>query len=240
MIQAASHTRGGLFLYNKRAMKYFILSIDDGTVYDKKVIPILNRHGIKGTFNLNTGLEDFVWYKDGRPVERLHIEENKGLYEGHEVASHSLTHPHLTQCCNDHIGYEVGVDMENLGRIFQRQIKSFAFPFEDFDERSINRIKAIGGLTAIRVSEINRSFRFPIDPFHIKITSLNIKEALELFPSFLKDKDAELFVFVSHAYDFEFDETYDELEKLCEMVERTKGVKSIFTHELPAIMGYQG
>ena len=221
-------------------MKYFILSIDDGTIYDKKVIPILNRHKIKGTFNLNTGLEDFVWYKDGRPVERLHIEENKDLYEGHEVASHSLTHPHLTGCCNDHIGYEVGVDMENLSRIFKRPIKSFAFPFEDFDERCINRIKNIGGLSAIRVSEIDRSFHFPIDPFHIKISSLNIKEALELFPSFLKDKEAELFVFVSHAYDFEFDETYDDLERLCEMVEKEKEVKSIFTQELPLAMGLEG
>ena len=233
--------RGGLFLYKegimKAIMKYFILSIDDGTVYDKKVIPILNRHKIKGTFNLNSGLEDFVWYNEGRPVKRLHLEENKELYEGHEVASHSLTHPHLTQCCNDHIGYEAGVDMENLGRVFARPIRSFAFPFEDFDERSINRIKAIGGLSAIRVSEIDRSFRFPIDPFHIKITSLDVKEALELFPSFLEDKEAELFVFVSHAYDFEFNDTYAELEKLCEMVASAKDVRSIYTHELPVFMG---
>ena len=32
-------------------MKYFIFSIDDGTIYDKKVIDIFNKYGIKGTFN---------------------------------------------------------------------------------------------------------------------------------------------------------------------------------------------
>lgn len=217
-------------------MKYFILSIDDGTVFDKKVVPILNKYGIKGTFNLNSGLEDFVWYNEGRPVRRLHLEEYRSLYDGHEVASHTLTHPHLTMCHNDHIGYEVGVDMENLGRIFKRPIRSFAFPFEDFDDRCIERIKAIGGISAIRVSEIDSSFAFPVDPFHIKITSLNVKEALSLFPEFEKDGNAELFVFVSHAYDFEFDGTYDELEKLCEMVTKAKGVRSIYTYELPVVM----
>ena len=221
--------------YNLSEMKYFILSIDDGTVYDEKVIPILNRHGIKGTFNLNSGLDDFVWYNEGRPVRRLSLDHNVQLYQGHEVASHSLTHPHLTQLSDDHIGYEVGVDKERLERIFGRPITTFAFPFEDFDERSINRIRAIGGFTAIRVSEVDSSFRFPIDPFHIKITSLNVHEALELFPRFLASKEAELFVFVSHAYDFEFGNSYDALEKLCEMVEHSDAV-SIFTSELPTIM----
>ena len=216
-------------------MKYFILSIDDGTIYDKKVIPILNRHHIKGTFNLNSGLEDFVWYQYEKPVRRLKLSENIELYKGHEVASHSLTHPHLTLCNDDHIGYEVGVDKENLERIFARPVTSFAFPFEDADERCINRIKAIDGFTSIRISDIDTSFRFPIDPFHIKITSLDIYDALERFPSFLKDGQAELFVFVSHAYDFEFNDTYEALERLCKMVEES-GIQSIFTSELAVIM----
>lgn len=216
-------------------MKCFILSIDDGTVYDEKVIAILNRHGIKGTFNLNSGLDDFVWYGEGRPVRRLPLPQCVELYRGHEVASHSLTHPHLTECSDDHIGYEVGVDKENLEHIFDAPVTSFAFPFEDFDERSIARIKAIGGFTAIRVSEIDSSFRFPADPFHIKITSLDVKETLAKFDAFLGDEKAELFVFVSHGYDFEFNDTYQDLERLCEMVENSD-VISIFTRDLPRIL----
>ena len=216
-------------------MKYFLLSIDDGTIYDAKVIPILNRYGIKGTFNLNSGLDDFVWYSEGRPVRRLKLPECVGLYRGHEVASHSLTHPHLTQCSDDHIGYEVGVDKENLERIFGREVTSFAFPFEDFSSRCINRIKAIDGFTAIRLSEIDRSFSFPIDPYHIKITSLDIREALLLFQDFLQDEKAELFVFVSHGYDFEFNNTYEELECLCRAV-KENGIRSIYTNELPSLL----
>lgn len=216
-------------------MKYFILSIDDGTIYDHKVIEILNRYNIKGTFNLNSGLEDFLWFNEGRPVQRLKLLENIDLYKNHEVASHSLTHPHLTGCNDDHVGYEVGVDKENLERIFGYPISSFAFPFEDFDERTINRIKMIDGFKAIRVSEIDTSFRFPIDPFHIKITSLDIVDALNKFDEFINDDNAELFVFVSHGYDFEFNNTYDALEKLCKKVSQSN-VKSIYTRELPSIL----
>ena len=57
-------------------MKYFIFSIDDGTIYDKKVIEIFNKYNIKGTFNLNSGLDDFVWYLNDKPIERLSLKDN--------------------------------------------------------------------------------------------------------------------------------------------------------------------
>ncbi len=217
-------------------MKYFIFSIDDGTIYDEKVIAILNRHGIKGTFNLNSGLDDFVWYDEGRPVCRLPLPQCVELYKGHEVASHSLTHPHMTMLDDDRIGYEAGVDKENLERIFGYPISTFAFPFEDFDERSIHRV-AIIGFTAVRVSEIDASFRFPVDPYHIKITSLDLRDAVEKFPAFLEDPEAELFTFVSHGYDFEFGQTYELLDSFCAKVKES-GVTSIHTRDLPKIMGF--
>ena len=56
-------------------MKYFIFSIDDGTVYDKKVIEIFNKYNIKATFNLNSGLDNFVWYLGEKPIHRLNLQE---------------------------------------------------------------------------------------------------------------------------------------------------------------------
>ncbi|MBQ2070032.1 MAG: hypothetical protein II467_03790, partial [Bacilli bacterium] len=60
----------------RHKMKYFVLSIDDGTVFDAKTIAILNRLGLHATFNLNSGLDDFVWYKDGFPIRRRKLSEN--------------------------------------------------------------------------------------------------------------------------------------------------------------------
>lgn len=62
------------------------MSYDDGMIFDKRLIEIFNRYGIKGTFNLNSGLYD-------ASDDKLPKEEIVGLYEGHEVATHTSTHP---------------------------------------------------------------------------------------------------------------------------------------------------
>ena len=141
-------------------MKYFVFSIDDGTIYDKKIIDIFNRYDIKATFNLNSGLQDFVWYKSDKPVRRLKLEEKKEIYQGHEIASHSLTHPYLIMCPDDVTYHEVKDDLDNLKQIFDQDIVSFAFPFEDFNEQKINFIAQIPPLIDIRISEIDASFKF--------------------------------------------------------------------------------
>ena len=216
-------------------MKYFIFSIDDGTVFDEKVIDIFSRHHIKATFNLNSGLSDFVWYLGERPIERINLKKKADIYKDFDIASHSLTHPHLTQCSGEHIIYEVGQDVDNLEQIFSRKIVTFAFPFEDFDERCIDTIKYIRNIELIRVSEIDTSFKFPNDGYHIKITSLDVEDALRRVKDFINDEEAELFTFVSHGYDFEVNNTYDKLEELCCLLKGEESIKIITMSELKDI-----
>ncbi len=213
-------------------MKYFIFSIDDGTIYDQKVIDIFNKNGIKGTFNLNSGLGNFVWYLGDKPIERFNLQNHVDLYKGHEIASHSLTHPHMTMCPGEEVVRQVGEDVANLEQIFKTEVNTFAFPFEDSDDRCVNIIKHIHNIKVIRHSEIDKSFRFPVDLLHVKITSLNVEEALWLIDDFINDRDAELFVFVSHAYDFEVNQNYDKLELLCQKVKSCKDVENITMSEL--------
>lgn len=212
-------------------MKFFIFSIDDGTIYDKKVIDIFNKYHIKATFNLNSGLGNFVWYLDGKPIERFDLNKNPHLYDGHEVASHSLTHPHMTMCPNEEIVRQVGEDIVNLEKIFKRDVHTFAFPFHDADDRCINIIKHLHNIKIIRISDLDQSFKMP-DRYHVRITSLNVDEAVNLVDDFIKDETAELFVFVSHAYDFEVNHTYDKLEELCQKVISQNDIKIITMGEL--------
>lgn len=212
-------------------MKYFIFSIDDGTIYDRKVIDIFNKYHIKATFNLNSGLGNFVWYLGDKPIERFDLSKESHLYDGHEVASHSLTHPHMTMCPSEEIVRQVGEDIVNLENIFKREVHTFAFPFHDMDERCIEIIKHLHNIKVIRISEIDQSFKMP-DIYHVKITSLDVNEAVNLIDDFIKDENAELFVFVSHAYDFEVNNTYDKLEELCQKVIAQKDIKIITMGEL--------
>ena len=216
-------------------MQYFIFSIDDGTIYDQKTIEIFNKYGIKATFNLNSGLDDFVWYKDDKPVRRLSLKDNVSLYNGHEVASHSLTHPHITMCPDEVIYREVKGDIDNLEAIFDRRIETFAFPFHDFDDRCINFIKDKCGIKYIRVSELDRTFELPIDQYHIKMTSWNITDTLSLIDDFI-NKNGKLFIYAGHSYDFEFDNTYDKLEQLCQILVSNKNIKIITMNELGDVL----
>ena len=204
-------------------MKQFVFAIDDGTVFDKKVIDIFNKYGIRATFNLNSGLQDYVWFKDWLEVRRLRLEENKSIYDGHEVASHSLTHPYLTSLSDEDVYREVKEDIENLRHIFCRDIESFSFPFDGYDERTINAIKSLG-ITHVILPAIDDSFHRPIDTFHIKATSWNIDDALNKVRRFIEDEQAELFVYLSHSYDYEYEGNYDKLEELCQIVSSNKDI----------------
>ena len=212
-------------------MKYFIFSIDDGTIYDKKVIDIFNKYQIRATFNLNSGLQDFVWFKDDKPVERLKLFENRHIYDNHEIASHSLTHPYLTSLSDEDVYREVKEDIDNIERIFARKVVTFSFPFDYFDERTINIVKE-AGIKNIILPEIDDSFMFPNDLFHIKVTSWNIDDALEKVDRFIRNKNAELFIYLSHSYDYEFANSYDKLENLCQRILKADSIKIITIGEL--------
>ena len=74
--------------------KVLTLSYDDGKVADRRLVALLNEYGVKGTFNVNTGLERF--YSKEYYEERIPITEYKELYKGHEVACLHRT----VSCCH--------------------------------------------------------------------------------------------------------------------------------------------
>ena len=69
--------------------KALTMSYDDGRIFDRRLIDIFNRYGIKGTFHLNSGLFQRVDNGTGR----IQPEEVAEVYKGHEVACHTVSHP---------------------------------------------------------------------------------------------------------------------------------------------------
>ena len=211
--------------------KIFVFSFDDGTVHDIKMISIFNKYGLKGTFNLNSGLANFVWYNNGVAIYRLDLNEYKYIYDGHEVASHSLTHTHMMGSDSEHVIYEVKQDIKNLEMIFHRKITSFAFPFSDFSQREIDLIKNNNDLTNIRVSEIDESFRYPEDVYHIPFTAMDLNRATELFKAF-KKLDEGLFIFAGHSYDFYMNDSFDQLEEFVKELSKCKDIEVMTMQEM--------
>lgn len=195
--------------------KYFLLSFDDGTVYDRRLVELLNKYGIRGTFNLNSGLEDFVWYYEDRfPIRRQILSEVGDLYRGHEIASHSLHHQWLNTLTPPQISREIGGDCETLKKIFALPEIGFGVPFTACGEREIKIIRKF--VRYIRLSEFAESFALPKDPYHIPIHGLyndpDIREKLARFAE--NDLQDSLFVMAGHSYELEVLNHWEYMEQL--------------------------
>ena len=85
--------------------KAITFSYDDGVIQDKRLIPLLDKYGLKATFNLNSELFGMthIHQNNGKPYEHVKIcaKEVRELYERHEVAVHTLTHPRLTEVSDE-------------------------------------------------------------------------------------------------------------------------------------------
>ena len=94
--------------------KAITFSFDDGVMQDIRLIEILNKYGLKATFNLNSSCFGLLnsFERNGKTFtrNRISIQDAKRVYQGHEVAVHTLTHPLLTQLDEATIIYQVEED----------------------------------------------------------------------------------------------------------------------------------
>ena len=99
-------------------LKRLTFSYDDGVTQDRRLVPLLNRYGMKATFNINSELLNKKGTLRVGGVEVDHScvspEEICALYRGHEVAVHTLTHPNLTQLGEDEIVRQVEEDRKTF------------------------------------------------------------------------------------------------------------------------------
>ena len=199
--------------------KFFLLSFDDGTIYDRRFVELLNKYNIRGTFNLNSGLEDFVWYYEDRfPVRRQILSEIGDLYRGHEIASHSLHHHWLNSLTPPQLSREIGEDCETLKAQFGLEDIGFGVPFTACGEREIKIIRKF--VRYIRLSEFAETFALPQDPYHIPIHALynddDVREKIRRFAE--NDLDDSLFVMAGHSYELEVLNHWEYMEELAQYI----------------------
>lgn len=211
--------------------KILILSFDDGTVYDKPFVELLNKYGIIATFNLNSGLEDFVWYYEDRfPIRRQILSETVEQYRGHEVASHSLHHHWLNTLTPPQLSREIGQDAAALKRLFGLTEIGFGVPFTACGEREIRILKKF--VRYIRLSEFSDSFALPKDPYHIPIHGLyndpDIYDKLRHFSE--STLPVALFVMAGHSYEFEVFDHWQYIEDMIQCI-CTQGFEVMTTME---------
>ena len=135
-----------------------VVTIDDGYVDNRDVAePILRSHGFSATLFLVSGRlgKPADWSDEAALAERslLTGEELAGMRNGSfAFGAHSRTHPWLTRIPDDQVVDEIRGSRDDLEQALGAPISTFAYPYGDYDDRSIAAINAgglIGAATAV-------------------------------------------------------------------------------------------
>ena len=122
--------------------KFYTFSLDDGVTQDVRFIELLNKYGLKATFNINTGLLGRDTTADLGGAKNPSTNQNvthtmvtaeqiaSGLYNGHELASHTYSHPSLIRDAVDSfaIKNQIQPDVENIKAWTGKEPIGMAYP----------------------------------------------------------------------------------------------------------------
>lgn len=203
--------------------KALTLSYDDGVEQDERLLSVMNAHGLKGTFNLNTGCyaPEGTVYPAGQIHRRMPKSKVTELFagSGQEVAVHGLTHPWLEQLPDNMMMRELLTDRENLEEQFQTVVRGMAYPFGTFSDRVVDGIKR-AGLVYARTTIASHSFRIPGDWLRLEATCHHndpaLKELTEQFVSGKPGQASWLFYLWGHSYEFEADDNWQVIEEFAQ------------------------
>lgn len=223
-------------LYPSGKAKAFNVTYDDGVLQDVRFVEMLNAYNLKGTFNLNSGLmeNEFEWtHESGIVVKRLPKEKVLSLYDGHEIASHTLTHPFLEGKSEAEIMVELKKDKKNLENLFNREIKGFAVPFDYYSDL-IEECAKKCDFEYARISEETLSFKPQTDYHRWKATVFHLDDSLtKLADDFIEtNEELALFQIVGHTYDLDTENMWDTIESIFKKISNQDDVIPMTTIEI--------
>lgn len=192
--------------------KVLTMSYDDGREEDRRLVALFNKHGIKGTFNVNFGIQD--------DPHRVPLSEYKALYKGHEVACHTYTHPTIERCPLEQVVEQVIEDRKGLEAIMGYPVRGMAYPNGSYSEEIMKLLPALG-IKYSRVVGSSDKFSMPKDLMQWQATCHHNHNLLERGKEFLdlfKTQYLYLMYVWGHSYEFTDRNNWDLIETFCEMM----------------------
>ena len=240
--------------------KYFTVSFDDGTEQDRCVITLMERYGIRGTFNLSSGLfgrrEENVTrtvtevLPDGCRRERtvhyahniLPPEEARALYsrEFIEIASHGAHHLHEAGLSRGELEEEIAGDAKELSALFGREIRGHVFPYGEYDADCLAVMKEAGLCYGRPTSSTGNSRGFRpqfAQGILFPTCRLTDPDALPLLRQFMNAETKEDLVFFLWGHSYELDYGTENacdaaLEELFQTASAAEGITFVTNGEL--------
>jgi len=222
--------------YPNGLTKAVVFSFDDGMEDDLPLIALLNNHGLRGTFNLNSGL--LGSFADWRPNQSRYFaaSEIATVYAGHEVASHSNYHTYLTALSDDELRTSITSDQTRLGALTQYPITSHAFPFGVSDERVRALLQEVG-ITNARGIMATGDFNLPSDRLNWSPTC-HYSQMATYLQRYLTLAATEPTVFYIWGHSWELTDNSGDLERLDGQLASLAQAQDIWSTTSGELAGY--
>ena len=222
-----------MFQGKKKAVTF---SYDDGVEQDIRLIRLFDKYELKCTFNLNSGMfgvkGDAVRKGVYIRVDRLKKEDTRSIYENHEVAAHTLTHPDLTKMPDREIIRQVEEDRIRLSELTGKEVVGMAYPGGgiNYNIRVSQIIRKHTGIRYARTTVNTDSFQiqknlytFRPNVYHV----MNLKRLFQMGEDFLSSnsEDDQILYIWGHSFEFDIGDTWGIFEEFLKMI---SGQKDIF------------
>lgn len=225
--------------------KALTLSYDDGSFQDERLIGLMLKYGLRGTFNLNTGRlreegsepvkDDFFGMPT--PLEALKRYSEDGL----EVATHGVNHPFLDKLPAHMAAAEVLEDRVYLEALFEKPVTGHAYPYGTYSAAVMEVLKSCQ-ISYARTVRSTHSFALPENWLEWNPTCHHNDEKLfALADEFLTkldtpfDRSPELFYLWGHSFEFDRDGNWHVIE---EFAEKMGGRSSVWYCTNSELYGY--
>ena len=209
-------------------LKALTFSFDDGVTQDIRFIDILNKYNLKCTFNINSELlgKEGSLIRNSRTVNHTKVNkcDVKSIYQGHEIAVHTLTHPDLTAIEDSEIIRQVEQDRLNLSDIAGYEVVGMAYPGGGVNnnEHVANIFKDNTGVKYSRtiVSVHNFDLQDNLYRFNPSVWHCDMDKMFELADEFisLKTDVPQIFYIWGHTFELDAYNLWDRFEEFCQFV----------------------
>ena len=200
--------------------KAMTLSYDDGVIYDKRLVEIMQKYGLKGTFNLNGG----VMVDNGRRMDENALVETF-RDSGMEVAMHGFRHLMVTACPKTDLIGEFYQDKLRLESVFGTVMRGGAYAYGAYNDETVDILRSLG-VEYFRTTKSTGSFALPTDWLRLNPTTHHNGNLTELFRAFVEPRAdnrpylmaPRLFYLWGHSYEFNDNDNWNIIEDFGKMV----------------------
>lgn len=151
-------------------------SWDDGSVYDLRLLTLLEKYNLRGTFYISKSVRKKAKINN---YGLLSSEDIIKISKTQEIGAHTISHPDLDKISIADAHREIDESKKWLEGLIQKPIKSFAYPRGIYNNQVVEIVKRLGFVYA------RTTIRSQIDIGNPLASGLTLK----CYPVFPKNKD---------------------------------------------------